>query len=71
MDPLQILWVGQSCFQPNAGVKPHTHPYFHMVLILRGQDQFVVAEHPITLNEGQCLIIPPDTEHTFSNTTEN
>ena len=42
-----------------------------MVLILRGQDQFVVAEHPITLNEGQCLIIPPDTEHTFSNTTEN
>ena len=71
MDPLQILWVGQSCFQPNAGVKAHTHPYFHMVLILRGQDQFVVAEHPITLNEGQCLIIPPDTEHTFSNTTEN
>lgn len=70
MDPLQILWVGQSCFQPNAGVKSHTHPYFHMILILRGQDQFEVAGHPITLNEGQCLIIPPDTDHTFSNCTE-
>ena len=71
MDPLQILWVGQSCFQPNAGVKSHTHPYFHMVLILRGQDQFVVADQPIMLNEGQCLIIPPETEHTFSNTTDS
>ena len=70
MDPLQILWVGQSCFQPNAGVKAHTHPYFHMVLILQGQDQFIVADQPITLNEGQCLIIPPDTEHTFSNYTQ-
>lgn len=70
MDPLQILWVGQSCFQPNAGVKAHTHPYFHMVLILQGKDQFMVADQPITLNEGQCLIIPPDTEHTFSNITQ-
>lgn len=69
MDPLQILWVGQSCFQPNAGVKPHTHPYFHMILVLRGQDQFVVADHPVTLNEGQCMIVPPETEHTFYNTT--
>ena len=71
MDPLQILWVGQSCFQPKAGVKSHTHPYFHMILILRGQDQFVVSDQPITLNEGQCLIIPPETEHTFHNATDS
>ena len=71
MDPLQILWVGQSCFQPNAGVKAHTHPYFHMILVLRGQDQFIVADRPIALNEGQCLIIPPETEHTFSNLTQS
>lgn len=70
MDPLQILWVGQSCFQPNAGVKAHTHPYFHMILVLQGQDQFIVADQPMTLHEGQCLIIPPETEHTFSNTTQ-
>lgn len=40
-----------------------------MILILRGQDQFVVDSQPLVLNEGQCLIIPPDTEHTFSNST--
>ena len=71
MDPLQILWVGQSCFQPSAGVKPHTHPYFHMIMMLRGHDQFVVADQPMILNEGQCLIIPPETEHTFSNLTKS
>ena len=67
MDPLQILWVGRSCFQPNAGVKSHTHPYFHMILILQGQDQFFVANHPLTLNEGQCIIVPPETDHTYAN----
>ena len=72
MDPLQILWVAQSCFQPNAGVKPHTHPYFHMILITRGQDHFLVDNQPMVLHEDQCIIIPPETEHAFSNaTTEN
>lgn len=70
MDPLQILWVGQSCFQPHAGVKNHTHPYFHMILILRGQDDFSVANQPLMLSEGQCIIIPPNTEHSFSNSTQ-
>ena len=69
MDPLQILWVAQSGVQPNAGVKPHTHPYFHMFLVLNGQAQFVVAEQSLTLNQDQCLIVPPDTLHSYANTT--
>lgn len=71
MDPLSILWVGQSCFLPNAGVKSHTHPYFHMVLVLRGQNQFTLAEQPLMLNEGQCLIVPPETDHAFCNATDS
>lgn len=70
MDPLQILWVAQFGVQPNAGVKPHTHPYFHMFLVRHGQAQFVVAEQSLTLNAGQCLIVPPDTLHSYANTTD-
>ena len=70
MDPLQILWVAQFGVQPNAGVKPHTHPYFHMFLVCHGQAQFVVADRALTLNEGQCLIVPPDTLHSYANTTD-
>lgn len=67
---LQILWVAQSNTVPGAGVKSHSHPYYHMFYITAGQCRFTVDGKVYDLEAGQCLLIPRQVEHTYSNETD-
>ena len=67
MEQLQILWVARSCVTPQSGVKPHTHPYYHMIYIENGSCSMVAGGRHYTLEQGQCILIPPHTEHSYSN----
>ena len=67
MEQLQILWVARSCITPQSGVKAHTHPYYHMIYIENSVCSMVAGGQNYALEQGQCILIPPNTEHSYSN----
>lgn len=67
MDQLQILWVTKSYMASKSGVKPHTHPYYHMLYIESGSCIMTVAGQRHVLEAGQSILIPPHTEHSYYN----
>lgn len=67
MEQLQILWVAKSYAAAQSGVKPHTHPYYHMLFVENGTCSMVAEGQRYTLERGQCILIPPNTEHSYSN----
>ena len=69
VEQLQLLWVARSCVTPQSGVKPHTHPYYHMLYIETGICSMVAGDQCYRLEQGQCILIPPHTEHSYSNET--
>ena len=70
MERLQLLWVSKSYTRPNAGVKAHSHPYYHMFYISEGSCRFVVDEVTYDLKPGMCLLVPRQTDHAFCNTSD-
>ena len=67
MQTLQILWVSRSEIAPGAGVKSHTHPYYHMFHVKDGHFRFCAAGKLYDLVPGQTLLVPPHTEHGYTN----
>ena len=67
MEQLQILWVAKSYTMPQAGVKAHSHPYHHMFFIETGICRFIADKAAHDLLPGQCVLIPPGMEHSYSN----
>lgn len=67
MEQFQILWVGQAQTLPHGGVKAHAHPYYHMLYIQGGTCCLKADDNIYELHQGQCALIPPYTEHSFSN----
>ena len=63
----QILWVGKSYTMPGAGVKPHSHPYYHMLFVLSGVCRFHVEGVQYDVQPGQCLLVPPQMQHAYTN----
>jgi len=70
VERLQILWVTRSRLAPGAGVKPHSHPYYHMFHIAGGTFQFSVEGNNYTLRSGSTLLVPPHMEHGYTNVTD-
>lgn len=71
MQNLHILWVSRSEIAPGAGVKIHTHPYYHMFHVKAGSCRFCVAGKEYDLEPGQTLLVPPETEHGYTNNTDS
>lgn len=69
MEP-RILWVAKSYTMPHAGVKPHSHPYSHLILIVAGTCQMTVNKKVYDLAAGETVLIPPQTEHSYTNENE-
>lgn len=67
MEQLQILWVAKSYVAPENGIKPHTHPYYHLIYIKDGTCAMTTAGKHHKLVKGQCIFIPPGTEHGYFN----
>ena len=67
MQRSQILWVAQSYTLPQSGVKKHSHPYYHLFYIHKGEGIFALEEREQFLQTGDCLLVPPETEHSYRN----
>lgn len=65
---ITILWVAESNFVRQNGVKPHTHDYYHLFLVREGPLSFTIGKDTLMLNTGQCLLAKPDVLHGLENT---
>lgn len=50
-------------FDQNQGLSEHTAPYDAMVLVLEGTAKITIAGSPVTLKQGEAIIMPADKPH--------
>lgn len=50
-----------------AGVKGHTHPYYHAFYIIDGECDFTVNEELFKMQKGDCILVPRGAKHAFKN----
>ena len=55
---LQISECANGC-----AIRPHSHPYVQVAMVLEGSCDFYVDGKPYRLNPGGWVIIPKDVEH--------
>ena len=67
MDNLQILWVAKSYTLPDAGIKPHSHPFCHILYVSEGGVAFSAENEKRELAAGQLVLVPKDVCHSYSN----
>lgn len=67
LERLQILWVTQSVAKKDAGVKPHTHPYYHMFYVKSGTCSFAADNAVWSMHAGQIFLVPRETVHSYIN----
>lgn len=67
MDRVQILWVGRIYKGFNDGVKPHSHEFYHMLVIRSGRLQLIAGEEQRTVQTGDCILIPRGMTHSYIN----
>lgn len=67
MEKPQILWIAHSYATAHETIKKHTHPYYHMFYISSGNLHFVIEDTTYILSPGHCLLIPRNTNHSYSN----
>ncbi len=67
MEQFQILWVARSYTMPEAGVKEHTHPFYHMFYVSEGGCSFIIENESYSLNKGDCILVPKNKSHSFFN----
>ena len=70
MDRNSILWVAKSYTLPENGIKPHSHPFCHMLYALKGEAAFTCEGNEGRLREGQIVLVPKDVKHAYKNDTD-
>ncbi len=67
---IQTLWVAESNWPPNSGVKSHAHDsYYHMFMVREGPMEFTVGDETRSLDSGMAILAPPGTIHAMNNPT--
>lgn len=65
---ITVLWVAESNFVRQNGIKPHTHEYYHLFGVRDGPIEFTIDKETVVLNKGQCLLAKPNVLHGLNNT---
>ena len=62
-----ILWVAESNFQPEGGLKPHSHDYYQIFMVRVGPQRYTIGEETRTLKDGECVLVRPNELHGMEN----
>lgn len=63
---VSVLWVAESNFGYQSGIKIHSHDYYHLFVVRQGPLDFPVGERTYTLDAGECVIAKPGVPHGLS-----
>lgn len=67
MESIQILWLNRSFTPQSAGVKTHTHPYYHFFIMAAGTLAVTVEDVTRTVSGGSALLVPKTARHSYLN----
>lgn len=63
MTKTKLLWANAGDIPSGWPLLNHTHPFFHMFYIRSGKATFWLNGCDFSVENGTCLIVPPDTTH--------
>jgi mannose-6-phosphate isomerase-like protein (cupin superfamily) len=55
---------------PGRGPRLHKHPYEEIFVVLEGEATFTSEDGELDVRAGDVVIVPADTPHAFTNSTE-
>jgi quercetin dioxygenase-like cupin family protein len=65
----EVLLVMNEC-HPGMALRPHTHDFAQIAMILSGKGIYHVGDHPHEVAAGSIMLIPAETEHYIEPTGE-
>ena len=60
---ISVLWVAESNWVTNSGLKPHKHDYYHMFIVRQGPLDFIFDDEVYQLENGEALLAKPGVIH--------
>ena len=60
---ISVLWVAESNWAVQSGIKPHKHDYYHMFIVRQGPLEFVIDSEVCQLENGEVLLAKPGVIH--------
>ena len=67
MKKIQLLWVYHSQLDPDAGIKAHSHEYYHLLCVRNGLLEFTLDSASFQLHSGDLVLVPKGHTHSFCN----
>lgn len=66
---VSVLWVAESNWTAQSGIKPHKHDYYHMFVVRQGPLEFVIGGEVHRLENGEALLAKPGVIHGMNEVT--
>ena len=71
MEKLQLIWSGETELAVGWVMQPHTHDFFHLAYVHRGQLSFLADDLDYPLTEGSLILLPPGVVHAVPEDAHN
>ena len=71
MGKIQFIWSGETELPAGWALQPHSHEFFHLAYVQRGQLIFRADDLDYPLSDGSLILIPPSVVHSVPKDTHN
>ena len=71
MEKLQLIWSGETELPVGWVLQPHTHDFFHLAYVSRGQLSFRADGQDYPLSKGSLILLPPGVVHAVPEDAHN
>ena len=71
MEKLQLIWSGETELAVGWVLQPHTHDFFHLAYVHKGQLSFFADDQDYPLTEGSLILLPPGVIHAVPEDAHN
>ena len=71
MENLQLIWSGETELPVGWVLQPHTHDFFHLAYVHRGQLRFFADGQDYPMTEGSLILLPPGVVHAVPEDAHN
>lgn len=71
METMQFIWSGETELPAGWALQPHSHDFYHLAYVHRGQLIFQADKLDYPLSEGALILLPPGVDHAVPKDTHN
>jgi len=71
MENIQFIWSGETELPAGWMLQPHSHDFYHLAYVHRGQLVFCADGVDYPLSEGSLILLPPGVVHAVPGDTHN